>query len=42
MPYGTKSSETVARYAVEALRFLYSTMQKNKSNVEFLESMNNG
>ncbi len=27
---------------VEALRFLYSTMQKNKSNVEFLESMNNG
>ena len=27
---------------VEALRFLYTTMQKHKSNVEFLESMNNG
>jgi transcription termination factor Rho len=27
---------------VEALRFLYTTMQKSKSNVEFLESMNNG
>ncbi|MEA3373198.1 MAG: transcription termination factor Rho [Campylobacterota bacterium] len=27
---------------VEALKFLYTTMQKSKSNDEFLESMNNG
>lgn len=27
---------------VEALRFLYSTMNKSKSNAEFLDSMNNG
>ncbi|WP_345993507.1 transcription termination factor Rho [Sulfurimonas sp. HSL-1716] len=26
---------------VEALKFLYTTMQKNKTNAEFLESMNN-
>jgi len=25
---------------VEALRFLYNTMLKSKSNIEFLESMN--
>lgn len=27
---------------IEALKFLYTTMQKSKSNEEFLESMNNG
>ena len=27
---------------VEALKFLYTTMQKSKTNTEFLESMNNG
>ena len=27
---------------IEALRFLYTTMQKHKSNAEFLDSMNNG
>lgn len=27
---------------IEALKFLYTTMQKSKTNAEFLESMNNG
>ncbi len=27
---------------IEALKFLYTTMQKSKDNAEFLESMNNG